>query len=88
MQVIIQNIDDAYRLIDEALSIALLRSKPVYVEVSCNLAAADHPSFTDPPVPYVLEKQHTNQHSLRAAVECAASVLNKAVKPVLLAGVR
>ncbi|GLC35760.1 hypothetical protein PLESTB_000491400 [Pleodorina starrii] len=87
-QVVIQHIEDAHMLLDTAISEALLRRKPVYIEVACNLADLTHPSFARPPVPYALKTDHTNQASLEAALDAALERLNGAVKPVLLAGVR
>ncbi|GLI68837.1 hypothetical protein VaNZ11_013380 [Volvox africanus] len=87
-QVVIQHIEDAHMLLDTAISEALLRRKPVYIEVACNLADLTHPSFASPPVPYALKVDHTNTASLEAAVDAAVEHLSKAVKPVLLAGVR
>ena len=40
------------------------------------------------PVPYAMNPKLTNQESLRAAVDAAAEVLNSAVRPVLLGGVK
>ncbi len=58
---------------DRAISSALAQSKPAYIEVCCNLPGLVAPCFTDPPVPYVLARRHTNETSLRAAVaECAS----------------
>ena len=39
-------------------------------------------------MPYAMTPKQTNKESLRAAVEAAAEVLNKAVRPVLIAGVK
>ncbi|KAF5833068.1 thiamine diphosphate-binding protein [Dunaliella salina] len=87
-QATLNHVEDAHRLIDEAISSALVRKKPAYIEVCCNLADATHPSFTRPPVPFVLPHAHTNPHSCQAAVDAVGEVLDKAVKPVLLAGPR
>ncbi|GIL72666.1 hypothetical protein Vretifemale_2997, partial [Volvox reticuliferus] len=87
-QVVIQHIEDAHMLLDTAISEALLRRKPVYIEVACNLADLTHPSFARPPVPYALAVAHTNTASLEAAVEVCLEWLGRAVKPVLLQGVR
>ncbi|EFJ47109.1 hypothetical protein VOLCADRAFT_105183 [Volvox carteri f. nagariensis] len=87
-QVVIQHIEDAHMLLDTAISEAMLRRKPVYIEVACNLADLTHPSFARPPVPYALAVSHTNQASLEAAVEASLEWLGRAVKPVLLQGVR
>ncbi|KAF5833071.1 putative pyruvate decarboxylase [Dunaliella salina] len=87
-QATLNHVEDAHRLIDEAISAALVRKKPAYIEVCCNLADATHPSFTRPPVPYMLPHAHTNPHSCQAAVDAVGEVLDKAIKPVLLAGPR
>lgn len=87
-QEVIQHIELAHRQIDHAISEALMKRKPAYIEVCCNLSDLVHPSFTVPPVPYNLAKKPSNPHSLAAAVEAAAAVLNSAVKPVMIAGVR
>ncbi|MCL7024613.1 hypothetical protein MKW94_016385, partial [Papaver nudicaule] len=52
-------------------TISLKESKPVYISVSCNLSAITHPNHS---------------FGLEAAVEAAAEFLNKAVKPVMVAG--
>ncbi|KAG2499244.1 hypothetical protein HYH03_002823 [Edaphochlamys debaryana] len=87
-QVVIQHIEDAHALLDMAISEALLKRKPAYIEVACNLADLTHPAFARRPVPYELNKIITNKASLEAAVEAAVEWLGRAVKPVLLAGVR
>lgn len=87
-QVTINHLEDAARAVDTAISAALAHRKPVYIEVSCNLADLTHPSFTRPSVPYQLPQTHTNEVSLNAAVEAALEVLNHAVKPVMLGGPR
>ncbi|KAG2442996.1 hypothetical protein HYH02_009412 [Chlamydomonas schloesseri] len=87
-QVVIQHIEDAHMLLDTAISEAMLKRKPVYIEVACNLADLTHPSFARPPVPYALASSHTNAASLEAAVEAAVEWLGAGVKPLLLAGVR
>ncbi|KAH9563877.1 hypothetical protein CY35_05G147200 [Sphagnum magellanicum] len=97
-QVVIQNLDDAQELIDRAISAALFQSKPVYISVCCNLANVSHPSFSHDPIPFTVTQgpnfkrnygignTKSNKDSLEAAVEAAATVLNAAVKPVLVAG--
>ncbi|KAJ8505808.1 hypothetical protein OPV22_006694 [Ensete ventricosum] len=85
-QAVVNNLDDAHELIDTAISTALKESKPVYISVSCNLPGIAHPTFTREPVPFCLSPRLSNQMGLEAAVEAAAQVLNKAVKPVLVGG--
>jgi pyruvate decarboxylase len=87
-QVVVQSLEDAHEQIDFAISEALLKSKPCYIEISCNLAGIPAPSFTQTPVPYALSRKTSNPESLAAAVAAAAEVLNKAVKPVLVGGVK
>ncbi|XP_038987144.1 pyruvate decarboxylase 1-like [Phoenix dactylifera] len=87
-QAVVNNLEDAHELIDTAISTALKESKPVYISVSCNLPAIPHPTFAPEPVPYFLAPKVSNQMVLEAAVEATAEVLNKAVKPVLVAGPR
>nr|PNR57482.1 hypothetical protein PHYPA_004476 [Physcomitrium patens] len=97
-QVVIQSLDDAHELVDRAISTAIGQSKPVYVSVSCNLAAMPHPSFRSAPLPYSMTQGpdprrlygignlKTNQLSLEAAVDAVSSLLASAVKPVLVGG--
>ncbi|KAK6943161.1 Thiamine pyrophosphate enzyme, C-terminal TPP-binding [Dillenia turbinata] len=85
-QAIVNNLEDAHELIDTAISTALKESKPVYISISCNLAGIPHPTFSREPVPFSLAPKVTNQMGLEAAVEAAAEFLNKAVKPVMVAG--
>ncbi|XP_051130496.1 pyruvate decarboxylase 1-like [Andrographis paniculata] len=85
-QAVVNHLDDAYELIDTAISTALKESKPVYISVSCNLPAIPHPTFSRDPVPIALSPRLSNQMSLHAAVEAAAEFLTKAVKPVMVAG--
>ena len=47
-----------------------------------------HPTFEREPIPFVLPERHTNPDSLEAAVETALELLGKAVKPVLVGGVK
>lgn len=85
-QAVVNNLDDAHELIDTAISTALKECKPVYISISCNLPAIPHPTFASEPVPYFLAPKVSNQMVLEAAVEATAEFLNKAVKPVLVAG--
>ncbi|MEM8678905.1 MAG: thiamine pyrophosphate-binding protein [Planctomycetota bacterium] len=83
--VVIQNPADAPAQIDHALEAAITRRKPVYIEVACNIAAAEistpHPRTFDRHLP-------SDSDSLSCAVETAAELLNAAEKPVLVAGVK
>ncbi|KAG1346418.1 pyruvate decarboxylase 1 [Cocos nucifera] len=85
-QAVVNNLDDAHELIDTAISTALKECKPVYISVSCNLPGIPHPTFASEPVPFFLAPKVSNQMGLEAAVEATAEFLNKAVKPVLVAG--
>ncbi|RZC84511.1 hypothetical protein C5167_047298 [Papaver somniferum] len=85
-QAIVNNLEDAHEQIDTAISTALKESKPVYVSVSCNLSAIPHPTFSREPVPFCLAPKLSNSLGLEAAVDAAAEFLNKAVKPVMVAG--
>ena len=55
-QVTIQDLDTAHELIDGAISTALRESKPVYINISCNLAGLPYPIFGMEPVPYVIRE--------------------------------
>ncbi|XP_065853273.1 pyruvate decarboxylase 2 [Euphorbia lathyris] len=85
-QAVVNNLEDAHELVDTAISTALKESKPVYLSISCNLAAVPHPTFSRDPVPFSLSPRLSNKLGLEAAVEAAADFLNNAVKPVLVAG--
>uniref|UniRef100_A0A7S0VED7 pyruvate decarboxylase n=1 Tax=Polytomella parva TaxID=51329 RepID=A0A7S0VED7_9CHLO len=87
-QVIISHIEDAHRQIDLAVSEAVKHRKPVYIEISCNIADLFHPSFVRPAVPFSIEPPLSNKLSLDAAVDDIAKILNNGVKPVLLVGPR
>jgi pyruvate decarboxylase len=85
----IQHPDNAPALIDEAISTALRERKPAYIEIACNLSAAPCPE----PAPVdrllastMLAWQPTNPQALTAAVDRAGQLLEKAKKPILLAG--
>ncbi|KAA8517436.1 hypothetical protein F0562_017729 [Nyssa sinensis] len=85
-QAVVNNLEDAHELIDTAISTSLKESKPVYISISCNLPGIPHPTFSREPVPFSLPPKLSNQMGLEAAVEAAAEFLNKAVKPVMVAG--
>lgn len=87
-QAVITGLEDAHEKIDYAISEAISKSKPAYLQIACNLAGVPHASFAHQPVPYAISPKVSNQVSLQSAVEAAAEVLNNAVKPVLLAGPR
>ncbi|KAG6535588.1 hypothetical protein ZIOFF_000610 [Zingiber officinale] len=85
-QAVVNNLEDAHELIDTAISTALEESKPVYISISCNLAAVPHPTFSRRPVPFSIAPKLSNEMGLAAAVEATAEFLNKAVKPVIIGG--
>ncbi|OIV95897.1 hypothetical protein TanjilG_27001 [Lupinus angustifolius] len=85
-QAVVNNLDDAHELIDNAISTALKESKPVYISISCNLPGIPHHTFATDPVPFTIAPKLSNQEGLKAAVEATAAFLNKAVKPVIVGG--
>ncbi|XP_021891024.1 pyruvate decarboxylase 1-like isoform X2 [Carica papaya] len=87
-QVVINDLADAQEQIDTAIAICLRESKPVYISISCNLVAIPHFSFNHDPLPLFSSPKMSNQMALELAVETAAELLNKAVKPVMIAGPR
>ena len=54
----INNLEDAHEQIDKAISTALKESKPVYISISCNLAAIPHPTFARDPIPFSLSPRY------------------------------
>ncbi|KAL3717024.1 hypothetical protein ACJRO7_008581 [Eucalyptus globulus] len=85
-QAVVNNLEDAQEQIDNAIFTALKESKPVYISISCNLAAIPHPTFSHKPIPFSISPTSSNQMVLEAAVEAAVEFLNKAVKPVMVGG--
>ncbi|KAI6675221.1 hypothetical protein NL676_003127 [Syzygium grande] len=82
-QAVVNNLEDAHEQIDTAIFTALKESKPVYISISCNLAAIPHPTFSRKPISFSISPRLSNQMVLEAAVEAAAEFLNKVVKPVM-----
>ncbi len=78
--------EDAPYLIDQAIRIALRVRKPAYIEIACNLSNAPCPKSVA--FETLLTSEPSSQLALTAAVETAASLLNNAKKPLLLAGVQ
>ncbi|WP_444889216.1 thiamine pyrophosphate-binding protein [Microbulbifer sp. DLAB2-AA] len=71
--------------IDRALDTAMLRRKPVYIEVAANVANAP----TSAPIPRGFARRPTSDpDSLAAAVKHIVDFLNGAERPVLIAGSR
>ncbi|KAF2539786.1 hypothetical protein F2Q70_00006933 [Brassica cretica] len=60
-QAVVNNLEDAHEQIDKAISTALKESKPVYISISCNLAATPHPTFIRDPVPFSLTPRYEFQ---------------------------
>ena len=58
------DLSDAHELIDTAISTALKESKPVYINISCNLPGVPHPTFTADPVPFFLAPKYDNFSSI------------------------
>ncbi len=81
----IEHLDDAPELIDRAINECLRRRKPVYLEIACNLAGQSIPSA---PLQKLTAPTPCDEAALEAAVEHAAEMLNAAVKPVLVGGVK
>lgn len=74
---------DAPFQIDEAIAIAMEQSKPVYIEIACNIAGMSVSS----PTPRALNNHRSSDTSaLHEALRDASEKLNAAVKPVLIAG--
>ena len=74
---------DAPALIDGAIDLALRRRKPVMLEIACNLASMPVP----PPRPRRFDAAPASDSAALAdAVDHAAELLNKASRPVLVAG--
>jgi pyruvate decarboxylase len=83
--VIVRHAEDAPRLIDQTIATCLRSRKPVYLEISCNIAALEIPA----PQPYQFwTKPTSNPETLKEAVDHAAAMLNAAVKPVAVGGVK
>lgn len=66
----------------------LFPSRPVYINIACNIAGLPHPTFEREPIPFSLAPKHSNAHSLQLAVDTAVELLATAVKPVLVGGVK
>jgi len=83
--VVVRHAQDAPRLIDQTIAACLRRRKPVYLEIACNIAGLEIPA----PKPYQFwTKPASNPEALKEAVDHAAAMLNAAVKPVAVGGVK
>ncbi|WP_444907068.1 thiamine pyrophosphate-binding protein [Microbulbifer sp. SSSA008] len=81
--VIIHHPSLAPAAIDRAIDTAMLRRKPVYIEIAANIASAP----TSAPIPRGFARSATSDpDSLAAAVDHIAAFLNTAERPVLIAG--
>lgn len=85
MSVIINDPLEAPMQIDKAIRCALKKRKPVYLEIACNLSAA---KISPPYSCDLFPKEKSDSQMLKMAVEHTASFLNKAVKPIVVAGGR
>ena len=83
--VIIRHLEDVPTQIDKAIATCVRTSKPVYIEIACNIAGLD---TSIPKKQRFFIKSTSHPEALEDSVERAATFLNKAVKPVLVAGVR
>ena len=83
--VVIHHPREAPFQIDHAISTALERRKPVYIEVAANIANA--PVSAPNPITFP-DRMPCNAASLEAAVAHASELLNGAAKPVMVAGVK
>ena len=82
---VIRHADTAALQIDRAIEMALQKRKPVYIEIACNIAGS---LISRPTGKLVGFKPYSDPESLNIAVDYALKVLNEAVKPVLVAGVK
>lgn len=69
--------------IDRAIDQAMLRRKPVYIEIACNIAGA---ATSAPIARGFARRPASDPQALSAAVEHVAERLNAATRPVLIAG--
>jgi len=83
--IIVKHAAEAPAQIDQAIDTALRLSKPVYLEIASNIAA--YPVAAPSPRSFTAGAS-SDRESLAAAVEHAAALLNAAIKPVLVAGVK
>lgn len=76
--------NNAQRQIDCAISIALERRKPVYLEIPCNLANIE---INSPSHELTLPIKRSDPDSLKRSVNHVCDLVNNAVKPSLIVGV-
>ncbi|MBI4268406.1 pyruvate decarboxylase [Candidatus Uhrbacteria bacterium] len=83
--VVIDNPKTALKKIDEALCVCVLRRKPVYIEIACNLSARECETRKDS---LCRPDERMNAKTFRSAVARAAELLNSAQRPALVAGIK
>lgn len=81
--VTVQHHDEAAAQIDHAIGQALYHSKPVYIEIACNIAAME---ISVPSSPLLLPVHQSSSTALEEALDHASKLLNDATKPVLVGG--
>ncbi|MDA7967307.1 thiamine pyrophosphate-binding protein, partial [Ruegeria sp.] len=81
--VIIKHLEDAAYQIDEAIRLCLLKKKPVYIEVACNLAGLpiSHPHKRN-----FVTCLASDTEALKQAVKSTVELLETAAKPILISG--
>lgn len=80
----IRHLEDAARMIDEAIVTCLTKKKPVYLEIACNLTGLSIPAPT--PMQFPLPAFKSDPSALAAAVDAATKRINAAVKPAIVVG--
>ncbi|MCH7518916.1 MAG: pyruvate decarboxylase [Candidatus Dadabacteria bacterium] len=83
--VIIKHLEDAPYQIDEAITSCLIKKKPVYIEVPCNLAGLP---ISYPHRRHFMRSVPSDEGVLKQAVEATVELLSKAAKPVMVAGTK
>lgn len=82
----IRHLEDAARMIDEAIITCLTKKKPVYLEIACNLTGLSIPAPT--PIQFPPPALKSDPSALAAAVEAAAKRISAAVKPAIVVGAK
>ena len=75
---------DAPHQIDYAIRMALREKKPTYIEIACNVAAAE--CAAPGPISAILGEEPSDQESLAAAIAAAVEFLQDKQKPIILIG--
>ncbi|MFM7192486.1 MAG: alpha-keto acid decarboxylase family protein [Microcystaceae cyanobacterium] len=70
--------------IDQALAACLHHKRPVYIEIPADLV---NQPYAEPIAPVTLESKLTDTAALNEAVQEAVELLNRAERPIILAGV-